>query len=267
MQRLLFIGLIVIFCLTFAGAGDTETQQKSFWELEPELFQATYKEPGVMKQDGVMLGIFGSYTYHHNLIFKLEGSYSAASMHYTGADWAGNPLTDNKVHDFMWEFRGLIGNERVLHKVTTYTGIGYRYLNDNSSTAGSYERESNYYYLPLGVEINNILNTGNKKDWIVEAILEYDFFMGGKQISHLSDADPGLNDISNIQDNGYGYRISLKLQKKTEHADFVIEPFLRYWNIRESEIAELNYYGAFYSYGVEPKNNTTELGVMFGWKF
>jgi hypothetical protein len=267
MQRLIFIALIIVFCVSFKGLGDTETQQKSFWEAGPELFQSTYKEPGLMKQDGLMWGIFGSYTYRQQLVFKLEGSYSAAKMHYTGATWGGTPITDNKVHDFMWEFRGLTGNERMFHNVTTYTGLGYRYLNDNSSASGSYERESNYYYIPLGVEINNILNANEKRDWIVGAILEYDLFIGGKQISHLSDADPGFNDISNVQDGGYGYRLSLKLRKKSEQVDFVIEPFIRYWSIKESDSVPLNYYGTFCGYGVEPKNNTRELGIIFGLNF
>lgn len=93
-----------------------------------------------------------------------------------------------------------------------------------STGALVYERESNYLYSPIGVTIITPLRNG----WSFGATVEYDIFWWGKQISHLSDAIPGLNDPENRQKKGYGARGSIKFQKKDEKIDFVIEPYIRY---------------------------------------
>ena len=49
------------------------------------------------------------------------------------------------------------------------------------------------------------------------------------------------------------------IKKQTARLFFVIEPFLRYWNIDQSEVQNLTDYGAV----LEPKNESTEIGVKF----
>lgn len=248
----------------FVGVGSVfaEAQlQKHTWELGTEISHIKYEEPGVMEQEGVMWGILGSYTYRDNWMLKAEGRFS-----YGQVDYKNSGTLDN-IDDYMWEFRGLAGYDfPVLEAsiLTPYIGFGYRYLNDDmsgmttSTGALGYERESNYYYSPIGVEIITPLENG----WSVGVMFEYDYFWKGKQKSHLGEI-PGYYDIENDQNDGYGLRGSVKFQKKGDRIDYAIEPFIRYWNIKDSEITT-DPAGRSW---MEPKNNSTEFGVKFAAKF
>ena len=168
----------------------------------------------------------------------------------------------------MLEFRGLGGYDLLTSKsitITPYTGIGYRYLNDNAHKKyfGGYEREANYIYSPIGMEFIIDFGTG----WSLREITEYDLFWRGEQKSHLSNVDPGLNDASNRQNKGFGFRGSLTLQKKGKTVDVEVGPFIRYWNIKESKTDILTYYGTPVDYVIEPKNKSTEIGVFCAIKF
>ena len=86
--------------------------------------------------------------------------------------------------------------------------------------------------------------------WCLGASVEFDLLLIGNQRSHLSDI--GYIDVDNRQNTGYGLRCSIKFEKKGESADFIIEPFFRYWHIADSEV----------NYGVmEPENETNEGGI------
>ena len=238
---------------------------KHMWDLGTEISYIKYREPGVMEEKGMMYGIVGSYTYHNNFMLKADGRFS-----YGQVDYKNSGTLDN-IDDYILELRGLGGYDFSVFTaftLTPYIGIGYRYLNDDMkgvSSTGSlgYERESNYLYSPIGVEIITSLNN----DWSVGATLEYDFFWKGIQKSYLSDAIASLNDIENGQNDGYGLRGSLKFQKKNEGINFVIEPFIRYWNIKKSEETTITYSGTIIGYGYEPKNNSTEIGCKLAVEF
>lgn len=255
-----------------------ESTPSHTWEIGTEVSHITYKEPGLMKDKGTMHGICCSYTYRgwappapeelDKWRLTLEVRYSFGEVDYSGSTWAGTPLDIDNIDDFIWEIRGLIGYDLPIFRTSTiipYFGMGYRYLNDDAHEqyAGGYERESNYYYTPIGVEFITDLGTG----WSIGAILEYDIFWSGEQISHFSDTNPAYNDPENDQDRGYGCRASLELKKKCKRIDFVIEPFIRYWNIKESKLALLTMNGIPWVYIVEPKNNSTEYGIKFAVRF
>jgi hypothetical protein len=247
-----------------------EPAQKPVWEVGVEASSITYEEPGVMEQKGSMLGLFGSYTSYQNPMFRIEGRYSSGTVDYDGATQDGDPLTINNIADYILELRGMVGTElgkRALGnqenktKLYLYGGLGYRYLNDDMSVSdGGYERESNYLYLPIGIETAH-----NFDNWALGATLEYDIFLIGEQISHFSDIDPGFNDLINEQTKGFGYRYSIKLHSKDEGV--VIETFVRYWDIRKSDKAAITYYGKYADYGYEPKNNSMEIGFRLGLRF
>ena len=118
-----------------------------------------------------------------------------------------------------------------------------------------HDTESNYLYVPIGVEsifaLDNI--------WSFAATVEYDAFLWGKQKSHLGGA---FGTIKNRQKQGHGVRGSIKFQRKGENVDFVIKPFIRYWYVDESEV---DYAGGFA--WVEPENHSTEYGIMLMWRF
>ncbi len=129
-----------------------------------------------------------------------------------------------------------------------------------TSSTGSekgYLRESNYYYSPIGIEAVNVFDNG----WSAGAIIEYDYFWKGKQKSNFSTAVAGYNDVENDQNSGYGLRGSIMIKKQTARLFFAIEPFIRYWNIDQSEIQNLTF--RMYETVLEPKNESTEIGVKF----
>ncbi len=212
-----------------------------------------------METRGFLAGITGSFTYHDSLMVKAEGRFSFGSLYYTAPESG----TLENVPDYIWEFRGLSGYDFPLQTgsiLTPYIGIGYRYLNDNSAGkitsrgASGYERESNYYYSPVGV----MFDTKEAAGWSTATTVEYDIFWWGKQISHLSDAGPSYGDIENRQKRGYGWRGSIAFQKKADVFDYSIEPFLRYWNIKDSQFSGIWY---------EPANHSTEYGINFLARF
>jgi Autotransporter beta-domain len=266
---------IAILCFVFASveSGFTEELKKYSWEAGPEISYFAYEEPHFAETRGFLLGIAGSFTYHDSLMFKAEGRFSYGSLYYT------SPVSGTMENrpDYIWEFRGLGGYDFSLQQgsiLTPYIGIGYRYLNDNSAgkvtSVGDlgYERESNYYYSPVGVKFN----TNSKTGWSTETTAEYDIFWRGKQVSHLGDAIPGINDVDNSQKRGYGLRGSVAFKTKAGDLDYAIEPFIRYWNIKDSEPALVFdattlLCGATVCEGLEPANHSTEYGINFLVRF
>jgi hypothetical protein len=265
--------LALTICFMFVGVGtisaQTETSillKKHTFEVGPEISYRTYKEPDVMKEKGIMYGLVGSYTYHNKIMLKAEGRGSVGWVDYS------NSGEIDDIRDYLLEVRGLGGYDFSIPNlciITPFIGIGYRYLNDDMagevSTTGAlgYKRESNYFYSPIGISFI----TGLWNGWSFGGTLEYDYFWWGKQKSHLSDVDPGYNDISNRQKKGDGLRGSIIFQERFKKVDFKAEPFIRYWNIKKSETEMLTYYGTFEDYMVEPKNKSTEIGIMFGVRF
>ncbi len=234
------------------------------WHIGPEVYYFKYKEPSVMEDTGMFYGLTFGFTsrdwlpafpeeqpWESKWMGRVEGRFAYGRVDYDGALMDGTPYTVGGIDDFVWELRLLLGPDFPNHNsmITPFTGIAYRYLNDDTSfDPAGYERESNYLYIPLGLETLAQLNQG----WFWGASVEFDFFLWGKQTSHLSDV--GSSDVDNRQNNGYGARASVKLQKKGDKADLIIEPFIRYWDIGQSEV-EMGV--------VEPKNYTVEAGIQF----
>ncbi|MGD0279072.1 MAG: hypothetical protein ABSC11_07175 [Smithella sp.] len=237
--------------------------------LGTEISYFKYEEPDPpsIEEKGMMYGIVGSYTYRNKLMAKLEGKFAYGLLDYNGSTWDGTPLTISGISDYMLELRGLLGYDFVVKNITITPdfGVGYRYLQDNSQdkSPGGYQRESNYIYIPIGV--GAVANLG--KGWSLGANVEYDLFVWGKQTSYLSNNDSGYNDIDNEQVKGYGVRGSISIAKKGEKIGFLIEPYIRYWNIKESDYADLYYSGTSLGYGYEPNNDSTEIGCKLAVTF
>ena len=264
--------IVLIICSVFLALTIcfAEPLPEQVWELGTEISHITYDEPDVMEEKGVMYGLSGSYTYRGQVfpseldkwMFKAEGRFSYGQVDYE------NSGTKDNIDDYIWEFRGLAGYDSSILKatiITPYIGFGYRYLNDDltgttSTGALGYEREQSYFYSPVGIKTITELENG----WSIGVTLEYDIFWSGKNKSHFSDANPAYNDLEFDQDEGYGCRGSIRFEKKGENIDYVIEPFIRYWNIKESDRDLLTATSTYY---VEPKNNSTEIGIKFAAKF
>jgi len=176
--------------------------------------------------------------------------------------------TLENINDYIIEFRNLLGYDFSFPDsdilFTPYFGFGFRYLNDNSggrrTSTGhwGYEREQIYYYSPIGIELFNKKNN----ELSFKAIWEYDLFLKGQNISHLSDINTYYSDLAFDQYDGYGLRSSLRIKKEDEKIHYLIEPFIKYWNIQNSEVT--------YNIGIpyhEPTNNSTEIGIKLGMQF
>ena len=174
---------------------------------------------------------------------------------YDGSLSDGTPYKIDNISDNSGEFRLLLGMDfpKATAVDTIYTGVGNRFLNDDGgSDPAGYDRRANYIYLPLGfTTLRNL--TGN---WLMSANAEFDVLITGNQTSSLGDF--GYGTIHNKQNSGYGMRGSVGFEYTGKDMDVSIEPFIRYWNIADSEVVRGWY---------EPKNNATEIGLDFIFRF
>jgi hypothetical protein len=268
MRRIAFITIFWILLLAGNGFADLEAPRVFGKDLGVEIgFETshiTYTEPGLMRQEGFMYGITGAMAYrNYNYMVSIEARADLGQVDYH----SGSSGDIKNIDDSILEVRGLAGYDLNMSEtlaVTPYVGIGYRHLNDNmggrSSTTGAlgYDREIRYLYSPLGVDASTVFKNG----WNIKLRLEYDKFLDGDVESHLGSI-PGYYDIENNQDKGHGYRGSIMFKKKGERVDFIIEPFFRYWSIKDSEYTTDPVGRTF----LEPKNNSKEFGINFAAEY
>ena len=275
MKKLFALTICFVFVGLASGQDEpatlVESLQKSTLEIGPEIYYFEYDEPGVMEQTGMFYGLALAHTSRdwvpasteesapdNKWMSRFELRFAYGEVDYSSE----NTGSDDNIEDYTVEIRLLRGLDfpKETSMSTLYAGIAYRYLNDDSSgmqtTTGhwGYERESNYLYIPIG--LNNIRNL--KNGWSFGITAELDIFLWGQQNSHLSDVGSGYSDIENEQDSGYGLRGSLRFQNHGEKTDFIIEPFIRYWDIDKSDVVLGGY---------EPENETLEYGIKFIWRF
>ncbi len=277
MKRSIILGFT--FCmivispgLLFAQTMGEKLQKMFDFELGSEMFWYQYEEPGVMENEGLFGGINGSIATWFSLfnaesttdqdMLRLETAFAWGQVDYD-SETTGSM---DDIDDWLVEIRGLFGHQWQMKEgvlLTPYTGIAYRYFNDDSggrtttTNHAGYERESNYYYSPFGIDL--VVDLDQK--WSIGGNLEYDLFWFGQQKSHLGDAVAGLDTVENDQTKGYGYRVSLKVIYKSENFDFLFEPYYRYWDIEKSEESPVTYSGVAVGYGWEPQNNTQQIGM------
>ncbi|HSW38933.1 MAG TPA: hypothetical protein VLL97_05515, partial [Acidobacteriota bacterium] len=245
-----------------------------------EVFDYSYREEGLMKLDGQMYGAFVNYShrYYENPIatgwgdiFKSEGKINIllADARISGGGNIKYRSEGTGIHEgenhYAFETRIMAGYEIPWKSpdlvFTPYAGFGYRYLLDDNggtqTTTGhwGYDRESNYYYVPIGISMAQCYRNG----WSTKTTLEYDWFIRGVQKSHHEDV-PGsaLGELSFEQPRGYGARGSFQVLKEGDRFDVFAEPFVRYWHIEDSGVDSGRY---------EPNNRTEEYGARMGFRF
>ncbi|MDW6004262.1 hypothetical protein [Vibrio mangrovi] len=243
--------------LIFPCLGMAETTYEA--GIGPAIAHFSYKEPSVMQDQGTLYGIQGYVATYDSWMRRVEASYVEGTVDYTSNE--SGDMSD--ISDYIFEVRGLLGLNMFYSNglMTPYSGLGYRYLNDDSSyrqtTTGhwGYEREQSYLYLPLGAMIR--LANG---PILIEWQLEYDYLLEGRNQSHLSTV-PGYSDISVTQNDGYGARASLSLRHTVNLGSITeisVSPYITYWNIKKSSVNS-GYY--------EPQNNSTEYGASLSVHF
>ena len=274
---------VLVACILLAGpvraqekdAEPIESLKPPSWEIAPEISRFTYKEPGIMKDEGTFYGVVGSYTRRRLRAgdptrsdidgndpiswstLKIEGRLSFGEVDYDGSYMDGTPLRMSGIDDFLLDIRLMGGREwqPATFLNAFYAGLGYRYLNDDSSSEpGGYLRESNYLYVPLGSRADFELTDA----WSLGLMGELDVLLIGRQISHLDDAGLDGPEVKNWQWPGFGVRGAVALRHKSQSLDFAVSPFVRYWWVAESDTSQ-GYY--------EPENSTLEYGLSVIFRF
>lgn len=264
------VWLVVWMALfTLIGAGVVSAEETSY-ELGVYASSVKYEEPDFMENEGYMGGIFGAITVRKDdmgnwpNMYQFEGDIGYGQVDYT----SGATGSIDGIDDWKFETRYFVGYDIPMGTdllVTPYAGLGYRYLNDDSSgmasTTGAYgyERESNYVYLPIGVQFRKEISS----EWEIGASFEFDWLLYGKQISHLEDVGPAYGQLKNEQTDGYGARGSFRVIRRGETFDFLVEPFVRWWDIEDSDTS-IGCGTVFCVYGYEPKNESLEAGAKMG---
>lgn len=246
--------------------------QRHSLEIGSEIYSYTYKESGLEDQ-GIFYGGILNYTYRGWVpgspnepvpgsggSFRAEFRFASGEADYDGQLMGGTPYKMDDIGFDALETRLMLGLDviDVDWLASISTGVGYRYSNDDSSfDPAGYERASNYLYIPLAYQLDGKF----ENNWAWGLKLESDFLAWGQQKTYLSDV--GYSDVKNQQHAGFGLRSSIKFQKKMDTGILTIEPFVRYWNIDDSEIEYVPSFG----YVLEPENKTTEIGLQLMWKF
>ncbi|MCK4881718.1 MAG: hypothetical protein KAS92_01695 [Candidatus Omnitrophica bacterium] len=292
----------------------TYEQDKSLsmnFEFGTEMFYHKFKEPGYMEQDGFLYGLQAAYTLrtsfnkdtlglsdhfseHRNKlnVFRFEGMLAFGSVDFDSDDVGTYTVRDN----FMYDVRGLAGYDFLPAKgliLTPYIGIAYRYLRDDSpgrilpfasfSGAFDFKRESTYLYMPFGLTTTKEYDRG----WVVDLTVEYDLLLNGEQNNHYNDGGYKVRDslgqlyiidaMEFDQDKGYGFRTSARFTNENGDICYFIEPYFRYWKIRDSETLQftsnsgsvrwVDSTGTIPRTGQQPKNETTEAGIKLGLRY
>jgi hypothetical protein len=220
--------------------------------------------------DGMMYGGYFAYAFHgsNNLMVGADLSVAYGELTYDGFLYPSGEKYREDSQDWIVEVRGLIGHDFSLGSgsiLTAFTGLGSRYWNDQVQSPYGYERELTYYYSPLGLMFAAPM-TGSW-NWGIKA--EYDLFLGGKVESHLSDVGAGWSDADNEWGvgDGYGVRGSVWFAGDlNDHVGMGIEPFVRYWDIDDSDLDSVNTpYGRSSVY--EPATTVFAAGVRVGLQF
>ncbi|MEI8033556.1 MAG: hypothetical protein WCH05_09450 [Chlorobiaceae bacterium] len=275
--------LVVLSALSSTALFAAPSPSRSLLEINPACSHISYSEPGLMEERGELYGIEARYSWHSEhpgAVDLLRGEVSASlgSFDYTSTS-AGSI---KGVHDSMLEARVLAGSDLYRQGerlVTVLFGIGYRRLNDHSlgmvSTTGAlgYDRQANYYYSPLGIEITTPLENG----WSMGGLAEYDLFWRGRQVTGISPAllsggSSSSNEFINEQKRGYGLKASVRFQKQLGASSSLgIEPFFRYWSIGRSatdSVVVTDAAGAGTTVTVvEPANSSSEYGIKVLFSF
>jgi hypothetical protein len=247
-----------------AGAPDARLTRPG-WEIGAQVSSYHYEEPNFAKLTGDRAGITGAYTYadETHLFSRLEGRVSYGRLKYEGSG------TMDNVPDWIAELRLLAGKDFLAGEslaLSPYLGFGYRFLYDDlrgysDTGAAGYRRYSNYLYVPVGLTLR--FSAGSS--WVIAPNVEYDYFVHGTQITKLTDTGiAGVQDVTNEQTQGYGYRGYLMF----ENGHWAFGPWLTYWKIKSSDSAcavPLAAGGCLT--GFEPSNWTREWGVDFRYRF
>ncbi len=266
--------VLVLCALAGTAAEDSSTEMKlgdwlatSHWAIAPEVSFFHYEEPKHMRENGVLYGVTASYTrtsaaQYEDRMLRVEGGFSAGQVDYDGGLSDGTdyiPYTMKGNDDLLVNARLLWGPlwQSANWANYGYYGLGYRYLQDDSThDPFGYRRHSNYLYLPLGLKAFRTLGG----PWYLEAGAELDVLLIGLQISEIEESPTDSSDVENWQWPGFGLRTSVEARRKTGALDLALAPFIQLWWLPDSALSSSNTW-------VEPRNWSFQGGLNLVVRF
>jgi hypothetical protein len=284
-RRLLAAGFGLAFCMAaLAQDSDDKNTEKKVMVVHPfsiaaEVSSYEYTEPGA-KYDGTMAGFSLQYLAARSLL-------RARVIYMTGSDLDSN--TDayrdrdgyhppekrsgekHRFYDWVLAFGGetrLGGN----FSAAPYIGIGYRRFLDKTWDLSYHnsERKQECLYWPLGAD----WKLAPTRDLRLVINTELDYVSScGTRVSRFREYD--VDGYGNLEDkastfkheDGYGVRLSAKVEKDFRRISVFAEPFYRYQHIPRSKSKLVEDYHGYVHPVYFPKNETQEIGMRIGIAF
>lgn len=159
-----------------------------------------------------------------------------------------------------------IGGTGGVQALLPYVGIGSRYFYDKSKgTVTSlgffgYDRRILQFYIPIGM-----MWSFNKWGYTFSPMAELDMLIYGKVHSRFRNFDPGAENLDNTQKRGYGLRGEFMVGQQYEDFGWQFGPFVRWWNINDSETDTV--VGTQAGTYLEPENTRLQAGAAFRVNF
>jgi len=233
--------------------------------LQQGLLDYTYQEPGLMRISGVLYSLGASYRQSLGsspFWADVRGVFAFGQPTYDGAivnlnTGVTTPVRERS-HDFLSDGQTQVGVSMFEgHRVQwdVHSGLGYWFLLNKVAGVGSYTRQTQYYYWPLGTRVS--VHTGPAWTWSVG--LQLNVFLKGQVKSKLSEANRSLSDSEVTQRRGRGAQLHLIGEWQLEQARLFVETYYRRWDIERSTIDPQTFY--------EPANRTRMLGFNVGGRF
>ncbi len=235
------------------------------WSVNLVTGYMDYKEPGLMREYGIMSGVQGIYSYlsDSGVQYQGEASFLLGQLKYDGGNLAGKRYTQ-PTNDWIIETRGTIGlyrNFTPSWSITPYAGLGFRDLNDKIQGSGSYNRNISYVYLPLGVQLAGFFD----QTWSLSLTGDLDLMVYGTVISSLSDVDSSAPDVTN-HNKGLGGRLTASVRKDLGRWALRFGALYQKWKIDQSDGVKLTI-GSTTGTLYEPENEFDFFGFTIGADF
>lgn len=275
-MKKLFIAATIATLATNAIADTNSLKTKTAHEVGISVSSYEYKEPYKaehdfwMKLDAINYGVnyLGTFKINDNWFALGNMSYKRGDDDYKNS----RRQTYKNIGKDIFEVKVAVGRDFDFDKfvVSPYAGLGYRYLdwNGGNNVEDLYGRESNYFYLPIGIFHRMNLGADSK----LETNFEYDYLIIGTQVSRFQDLVGGggynrFDNAHNKQNSGYGLKASAKYKQN----NWGVGPYAEYWNINRSDNA-YGYYSIIegdttYFRAFEPANRTIEYGLKASYTF
>ena len=269
----------------FCSAGVVNAQTRGGFEISAEVLDYSYRERVedaiIACDDGTFAGVGVTYVETIGGGFLLRARLNAvvgsADYQAPATDLSGAPTGTSRIEAVPQSFGQLelhIAKDFSLGQgtLTPFIGLGSRYLEDESGGRTTddgllgYDREVSYAYVPIGLAAQ--LPVSERARLIISG--QYNVVTHGHSKSRLSGLDPRIADLEVGLNGGDGFEISALASLPIGRGSMLnFGPFLRQWNIEQSESAfveDPDDTGQVFRF-FEPNNRTTEFGLRLSYSF